>query len=234
MRLDVPGRSKRYERAIVKFEHGVNGRRCFDGNVLALARLAGDFAALARGRRKGRHPFDWSDQIDEIGDVIGSDIEDRPRARLEEEVGIGVPVLKAEAHDVACPRRHPANGPFIDQGAGLLMGTAEERVRRAADLLSGLLCSFAQILAFLEGKDQRLFGIGVLAGRDDLFRYCVVHIGNRQIDDNVEFGIGHELIGRLGRDVELIGARLCSLGNYVCNRPHLDALEQGRELEIGR
>ena len=45
-------------------------------------------ALLARHIGKGGHPLDRSDEIDEVGDVIGPDIEDRPCARPEEEIRI--------------------------------------------------------------------------------------------------------------------------------------------------
>ena len=39
-------------------------------------------------------------QVDEVGDVVGPDVEDGAGAGLEEEVRVGVPVLHAAAHHV--------------------------------------------------------------------------------------------------------------------------------------
>ena len=101
---------------------------------LALARLTGDGARRVGHGGQRRDPLDRTDQVDQVGDVVGAEIEDRAAAGQEEEVRVRMPHLHARAHHVAGARRDAADLALVDIVARKLMGAAEEGVRRAADL----------------------------------------------------------------------------------------------------
>ncbi|MEJ0002812.1 MAG: hypothetical protein WDN30_03285 [Pararobbsia sp.] len=70
--------------------------------------------------------------LTELGQVVGPEIEDRAAARLEEELGVRMPVLHAvrEHGDRAADR--PADAAAVDRAARGLVRRAEEGIGRAA------------------------------------------------------------------------------------------------------
>src|SRR5690606_18001921 len=87
----VPAGVHRRHRAVLEFEDGVDGGRRVDRDLLPEAWPRGDRALLHRDGGEGSDTLHRADQLDKVGDVVGPDVEDRPGARLEEEIRIRMP-----------------------------------------------------------------------------------------------------------------------------------------------
>ena len=116
-----------------------------------------------RHGRQGRHALDGANQIDEIGDIVGTQIKDGAAAGFEEKIRIGVPMLHAETHDMGGARSDLANISIINCLAGPLMGATEESIRRAAHAHFLRIGCLLQGEAVFQRKHQWLLGIDMLA-----------------------------------------------------------------------
>ena len=89
-----------------------------------------------------------------------------------------------------------------------LRAGAEERVGRAAELQPALVRLGDELRRVLGVQRQRLFGIGVLAGREDRLGHVVVDRRDRQVDDGVDLVVLEKLVDGQRPHRELLGARL--------------------------
>ncbi len=115
----------------------------------------------------------------------------------------------------------------------MLVRAAEERVGRAADAQPLRLGQRLQRQPVLERQDQRLFGIDVLAGLERGLADREMRVGDRQVDDEVDFRVREQLLDGLGADAVFLRAGFGRRRIDVGAGPHLEAAEQRREAEIG-
>ena len=138
---DVPARADGDDGAGLELEDAVDRGRGADLELLAGHRdvRRRDGARLPRHAGERRHPLHRTDELDEVGHVIGPDVEDRTGAGLVEPGRVGMPVLQAAAHHVGGARHDLAEHAAVDDVAHLLVGAAEEGVRRRADVEAALV-----------------------------------------------------------------------------------------------
>lgn len=110
---DIEAHADLHDRAILEGQHAGDMGRDMDRDRLTLLRLAGDEPLVARRNGKARDFGDRSQQVNEIGNVIGSHIQHRPAANLVVEGGIRVPALMAGAHEGRRPTHGNAENTFI-------------------------------------------------------------------------------------------------------------------------
>ena len=128
---DVPAQAKIEDRAGYEFEHAIDGGRRADGDRFAVVRAgSGDRTLRSPHRAECRDAPHRTEQVDEIGEVVGANVEDRPAAGLEEEVGARVPGFVAAGLKDSSPGGDLPEATGVDQRPRLLVGTAEEGVRR--------------------------------------------------------------------------------------------------------
>ncbi len=187
-----------------------------------------------RGRvGQGRHPPHRADQVDQVRDVVGADVEDRSGAGQEEEARVRVPVLHAVAHHVRGARGDGADAAVVDELARQLVRAAEEGVGGRPDAQAPGVGDLLQPLALVDGEDEGLLGIDVLARLERHQGDAVVRVGDGEVDHHVDVRVGEELVHRLGAHAELLGARLGGGRVEVGAGAHLEALEERGEPEIG-
>src|SRR5690606_42000834 len=99
MSRHVPTRADGDDGAGMEFEHTMDrGRGANLDDAALIGALGGDDALAARHVGESREALDRAEQMHAVGDVIGTEIEDRPAARLEEEIRVRMPMLHAAAH----------------------------------------------------------------------------------------------------------------------------------------
>lgn len=84
-------------------------------------------------RRQPGDALHRAEQVDELRDVVGADVEDWPGAGLEEELGVRVPALHAVRHHHRAAAHRPADRTRVDHAAAGLVRRAHEGVGGAAD-----------------------------------------------------------------------------------------------------
>lgn len=135
-----------------------------NGDFFAVFRFAGDEAFIARSNGKTRHFGHRAEQVDEVGDVIGTHIEHRPAANLVIEGGVGMPALMAGAHEGGGAADRLAKHTLVDQPTRGLVSATEEGIRGRADAQALGPCRIRKAFAFREIDAERLFRIGMFAG----------------------------------------------------------------------
>ena len=73
----------------------------------------------------------------------------------------------------------------------------------------------------------------MLAGLERLAGDAEVRLGDRQVDDDVDVGVGQERLDGLRLDAELLGPRLGRGHVEVGAGAHLQPLEERRQAEVG-
>ena len=229
---DVPAGVERHHGAVRELQQRMDGGWRVDRDLFARAWFGADGALLGRRRSESRDSADGPDQLDQVGDVVGPDIEHGAGAWLEEEIGIGVPVLHAVAHHVAGATGDPAELAAVDQLARQLMRAAEECVRCRTDAQPLLLGPFLEVEPFLDRQHERLFRIDVLAGLQHRLRHFIMHGRNGEVDDDVDLVVLEKVVGRLGAELELLRPHLRRIHVDIRAGAHLDAAKQRRQREI--
>ena len=126
-----------------------------------------------------------------------------------------------------------ADAALVQDRPRLLVRAAQERVGRAADLQAFGSGQIAQGSALFQRQHQRLFGIGVLARLQYPLGDRKMGVRDRQVDDDVDFRVGQQVIDRLRLGIEFGGAGFGKLQVDIRDRTHFDALEQGGQAQIG-
>ena len=230
---DVPGGAERHVGAAGEGQHAVDRGRHLDLDHLAAARFAGHGAGGACGRGLGADPGDRPEQVDQLGHVVRPDVVDRAAAPLEEELGIWVPVLHPVRQHGRGAGDRTADPAGIDRPpAGLMRGT-EEGIGRAADAYAFAGGGEHQRLALGEACGQRLLGIDVLAGGDDLPAHRAVRQRHGQIDDDLDVRIGEQRLDRNRRDAVFARPCLGGLGTQIGAGLDPDQLRARGALEVG-
>ena len=130
---DVEAHCHRDRRSARERQRPGDVRGDLDGNARTRERLAGDETLGPGSGRNAADARHRPEEIDEVGDIIGSHVEHRAAAGEVIEAGIGMPALMARAHEERRAADRPADQPFVDGAARGLVGAAEKRVRRAAE-----------------------------------------------------------------------------------------------------
>ena len=123
---------------------------------------------------------------------------------LEEELGIGVPVLHPVRQHGRRAGDRLTDPPAVDRPPTGLMRGAEEGIGRAADTHAAAGGEHER-LRLGEARGQRLLGIDVLAGGDDLSADRAVRQRHGQVDHDLDVG-GEQRVDRDRSD--LVFARL--------------------------
>ncbi|ENN84128.1 hypothetical protein RHSP_78414 [Rhizobium freirei PRF 81] len=205
-------------------------RRHMHGDVLAVARLAGDDALLARRDGKAGDLRDGAEQVDEIGDVIGTHIEHRAAADFVIESRIRMPALMAGAHEGGGAADRDADRAFVNDGAGRLVAAAEEGIGCRADAQALGGSGIRKPLAFGEIDAERLFRVGVFAGFQCLKTDGDMRLRDGQVDDDLDRGIGKQ-----GGDIDRLQAEFGSfcLGELAIEVGHAFDVENGKGFHGG-
>ena len=98
---DIPTGRQGDGGAIGEFQQGVDVGRRLDRDQLATAGFRGDGAGGRGGGCQSADPFDRTQELDQVGDIIGANIQHRARTRQKEEIRVGVPHFHAVAHHMA-------------------------------------------------------------------------------------------------------------------------------------
>ena len=205
---DIPRGRQVDGRARVKLQQGVDVGRGLDRDLLALARARSDRAfGFGRGCQSA-HTLHRPQKVDQRGDVIGSHVHNRASAGLVEELGRGVPAFGPVGLNGGIACGDLTNRALVQNGAGLLMRAAQKRIGRTADRQALGLGQITQGRSLFQRQHQRLFGIGVLARFQYAFGDGVMRIGDREVDHDVQCGVGEQVIHALRFDVELCRAGL--------------------------
>ena len=117
--------------------------------------------------------------------------------------------------------------------AGVLVGAAEEGVGGGADAEVLAVGEGLELQALLDGEDEGLLRVDVLAGLERGGGHAVVGLGDGQVDDDVDGVVGEEGVDGLGLDVELLGPLLGGGEDDVGAGADLEAAEERGELEVG-
>ena len=180
-------------------------RRDLDGNACSFQGFARHEALVARARRDARDAGDGTEQVDEVGDVIGAHIEHRAAAGEIVEAGIGMPTLVAGTHEEGRPADRPANEPVVDALARGLMRAAEESVGRRSEPQALRAGRVDELPGLRESDAERLLGMDVLARGDRLEAHLDMRFGHGEVEDDLDRGIGQHRLDRLRGDAELSG-----------------------------
>jgi diguanylate cyclase (GGDEF)-like protein/PAS domain S-box-containing protein len=230
---DVPRRAERDVGAARERQHAVDRGRHLDLDHLPFQRLAGHRAGGEAARGLARDPDHRAQQVDQLGDVVGADVVDRPAAALEEEVGVGVPGFHAVAEHGGGAGDDAADPPGVERAPARLMRGAEEGVGRAADAQPLGGGDAQQRLRLVEARGERLLRVDVLAGLDDLPADRPVRHGHGEVDHGLDLGIGEERVDRHRGEAELRRPGLGRLAPEIGTGLDADQPRAGGALEIG-
>ena len=179
-------------------EDGGGGGFHLDLEGFAGAGLAGDGAGGVADAGGGGDAGHGAEELDEVGDVVGPEVEDGSAAFDEEEVGVGVPVFHAVGEDGGGAGDDGADAAVVDGAAAGLVGGAHEGVGRAADPHAGFGGEGEQVAGFGEGGAEGFFGVDMFAGGDDGAVDRGVGEGDGEVDDDGDVGVGQEGFDRRG------------------------------------
>ena len=125
-----------------------------------------------------------------------------------------------------------ANRALVQNGAGLLMRATQKGIWCAADRQALGLGQITQGRALFQRQHQRLFGIGVLARFQNALGDGVMRVRDRQVDHDVQRGVGKQVIHALRFDVELCRAGLGGVHVDIRHSADFQPFEQGGEFQI--
>ncbi len=209
-------------------------RRDLDRNARSGHGLARDDALGPQPRRRPADARHRTEQIDEVGHVIGAHVEHRPAAVEVVEAGIGVPALMARTHEERRAADRAADQAVVDACARGLVRAAEERVRRAAEPQALRRRRLDQPTRFGDVDAERLFRVDMLAGGDRHQADLDMRLRYREVEDDFDRRIGEERVDRTRRRAELGRARLRRRRIGVGERDNVEDREFLRRGQIGR
>ena len=123
--------------------------------------------------------------------------------------------------------------PCFHQAPRLPSGRAEESVGRRSQRKAARRGRGHQLPAGFGFDGQRLFGEDMLAGGERLHRDVEMRGGNRQVQDQIDVGVGDERIDVHRAQAELRGAARSRLRVDIGAGGDLDAAEEGGIAQIG-
>ena len=229
-REDRLGRAARFE---PDQRSDVAGGR--DLERLARARARADDPPRA-GRRADRGDArDRPEYLDERGQGVGTDVEQRSGAVLEEERRVRVPRVRARRlHQGKRGERRP-DRPLVDQPSHGLQSGPEEGVRSAADPDAGAVGRREEPSGVGEIGRQRLLVPDVLAGGDRALGDLGVGGRDREVDDDLDLGMADDDGGVAGdRDAMLGRLRSSHVGDGIADREDPRVRELREVLEVLR
>ncbi len=106
----------------------MDGGGCLDRDLLALRGALSMTRCLRAMPERAATRFIRTQEVHQVGDVVGAHVEHGTAARLEEEVRVGMPVFHAAAHDVGGAAGDLADEALVHRLAGELVRSAEEGV----------------------------------------------------------------------------------------------------------
>ena len=204
-----------------------------NGNFFAILRLAGDEALIAWRNGKTCHLGDRAEEVDEIGDVIGSHIQNWPAANLVIEGGVRVPAFMAGAHESGRSADWLTKYAIVDQPACRLVAATEERIGSRTNSQALCFCRIRKALAFGEIDAQRFFGIGVFAGVQRPQTHFHMCLGDRQVDDDFHRGVRKKRVYACCRKAKFCGAGFRHLLVHIRETANVENGKRRHGLEIG-
>ncbi len=230
---DVPAGAEHDLRAGRELEQGERRGRRGDRNGLALEGSGRAHQPRRRGGAgQGADPGDGAQELDQLGQVVGANVEHRPAARLEEEAGIGMPVLHAARQEEGGAGDDLADRALIDQAARLARRRPQDRVRRGRDAQAQPLGQLDQRLGVGEVRGERLFGVDVLAGLERRPADLGMDRRHGEIEDDVDPVVRQQL-GRAQRpEAVALGHHRRRLGPEIGAGLQLDVAKARRVLAI--
>ena len=145
-----------------------------------------------------RDAGDRAEQLDQCREVVGPDVENWPAAGLEQELGVGMPVVRAGVLKHHRSGEWLADVATIDEPPDGLPPGPEERVGSTADEESGGVGLGEDCRAGLPIEGQRLLVPHVLASCQHGRRYLGMGGRDRQVDDELHGLVGEQRLDRPG------------------------------------
>ncbi|CAM3956813.1 hypothetical protein PHIN109289_18410 [Phaeobacter inhibens] len=90
---DIPAGPQGDDRAGVEFQQRMDIGGRVNRDLFTVAQPIADGAGGKTGRRHRRHRSDRPQQLNEIGDIIGPEVQNRPAPRLKKEIRVRMPML---------------------------------------------------------------------------------------------------------------------------------------------
>ena len=237
--IDVEARDHRDDGAALELDHprqmgGDIDRIAVVGFIFVLVGF-GDFRAESAVFEPfgghSSHAFGRTKQIDQSGAVIRTEIQHRTCAVIIEERSLSPLFGTASGNDRRSGKRL-SDPAVVEQFAGGLLTAAEIGIRSAADAEPFLLRQTNHLLSIFKIHSEGFFRIGVFARVERVYRDLGVNLRRRQIDDDLDIGIGKQLlVGDVCHAVEFMF--LCGpLRNDIGARDHFKIAEFLRCLEV--
>ena len=191
----VEGHDERANRAIGELEQPGDVGRHFDFDERAILLLAGDGARREGDASRATDRRDGADEGRERGQIIRPHIEHGTAANLIIEFWVGMPAFVTVTHHESGRGDGFANRAGVDHITAGLQARAEESIGRAADAQAFLLSQCQQLLTVFAGDGERLFVIDALARVERRESDTGVGVGDGQVEDDLDFGIGQQFVG---------------------------------------
>ena len=145
-----------------------------------------------------------------------------------------MPTLVAGTHEEGRPADRPADEPVVDTLPRRLMRTAEKSVGRRSEPQALCAGRVDELPRLGERDAERLLGMDMLAGGDGLEADLDMRLGHREVQDDLDRGVGQNGLDRLRGNAEFSGARLGGGEVQVGERDDVEDRKRLRGLEIGR
>ena len=144
-----------------------------------------------------------------------------------------MPALVAGTHEESRPADRPADESVVDTLPRRLMRAAEKGVGRRSEpqvLRAGRVDELPRLG---ESDAKRLLGMDVLAGGDGLEAHFNMRFGHREVQDDLNRGIGQNRLDRLRWNAEFSGTRLGGGEVHVGKRDNIEDRKRLGGLQIG-
>lgn len=213
------------ERADVDVDQQAAGVRQLRGHGVGRLELG---AALALVQQPAVDRLREAKQHVGLVDQVRAQVEQRAAATRDAQLALPVGRrVGAVAVKVRVELEHAAQGARFDQVLGQQEIGIPPPVLVHADELAALLGNVGQLLGLGRRRHKGLLRQDVLAGLEGLLRQVEVVVGRRGDDDDVDVGVGNQVVGRgVVLEIGIVGRRgVAGLGR---------ALDDGVQLEAGR
>ena len=167
-----------------------------DGEFLAGLGAGTDDAGRFGGGADGGHLADRAEGLDQGGEVVRAHVEQGAGAVLEQERRVGVPGFGAGGLEGGHSGQRGADVATLDDPAGGLQASAQERVRGGAEADTRGVGRFEQAEPGFAVQGERLLGPDVLAGVDCRGGDFDVRGRDGEVDDEFDVGMVQCQLGR--------------------------------------
>src|SRR6266568_3070929 len=196
MAPDIETGENSADAAVREFHDPSDMRRCIDRDFRPILRLTGHFAFGKSRLHRGGHAQDWPHHGDERREIIGAYIKHGAGAWLIEEIWVWMPIFHPVIQPECCSGNRPSDLPIINQLDAGLKTAAKKRIGSITNTYLFSSRGLENGLAISSPGRQRFFVVDGFACRNGLqgdFSMCV---GNREIDNDLDFWISQQFLYR--------------------------------------